>query len=398
MKRAVIYTVDLLLDKDCVVVESQCQCGSGMGPEAHCKHVVLTLFALSKQKEGLMTGETCTQVLQTFHHCKAYKGSPLPTKVLSLRKSDSLSNLASFDPRPAHLRQCESYPHHFRSMVLNSRTENMPIKQLYPPADIYSMIHDHDYFKGDPEERFLQSLGHSNITQTEQTVVEKKTQGQSTNKLWKLERAKRMHASNFGRICKATHRTNKDQLARSLTAVAKTVKVPALDHGIKYEATAIGQYEKMQNVKVQPVGIYISLELPYLACSPDGCIGDDLIVEVKCPYSACQKPINPVTVPYLYKAGPDERLQLKQDHDYYYQIMGNLYCTGRQACDFVVYTLKDIQIIRINRDEAFLARMLAQLTAFYVQHFRRAVLNRFLYRSTHLCTLHGQGGKKCQIY
>ena len=39
MKRTVIYTVDLLLDKDCVVVESQCQCGSGMGPEAHCKHV-----------------------------------------------------------------------------------------------------------------------------------------------------------------------------------------------------------------------------------------------------------------------------------------------------------------------------------------------------------------------
>ena len=56
-----------------------------------------------------------------------------------------------------------------------------------------------------------------------------------------------MHASNFGSICKATHGTNKDQLARSLTTVAKTVKAAAGDQGIKYEATAVGQYEATAN-------------------------------------------------------------------------------------------------------------------------------------------------------
>ena len=97
---------------------------------------------------------------------------PRHTKAVHLKQrschcaSDILLNLASSDLRLAHLRQCKRYPHHFRSMVLNSKTKNMPIKQLYPPADICSMTQIRTIY---PEERFLQSLGLSNITQTEQT-------------------------------------------------------------------------------------------------------------------------------------------------------------------------------------------------------------------------------------
>lgn len=36
-----IYQVDVKLDDHGIVQESQCECGAGMGPEAHCKHVQL---------------------------------------------------------------------------------------------------------------------------------------------------------------------------------------------------------------------------------------------------------------------------------------------------------------------------------------------------------------------
>jgi hypothetical protein len=38
--------------------------------------------------------------------------------------------------------------------------------------------------------------------------IESSTTGQSKNKMWKQERCKRLQASNFGRVCKATERTN----------------------------------------------------------------------------------------------------------------------------------------------------------------------------------------------
>ncbi|KAK2152592.1 hypothetical protein LSH36_323g00028 [Paralvinella palmiformis] len=65
-----IYKVDLKIDHMGVVQESHCECASGMGPEAHCKHVVLVMFALTKVKEGIITMETSTQQLQTFHQAK----------------------------------------------------------------------------------------------------------------------------------------------------------------------------------------------------------------------------------------------------------------------------------------------------------------------------------------
>ena len=42
MKKAVTYTIDIIFSKDGNISEAQCECAAGMGPEAHCKHVLLT--------------------------------------------------------------------------------------------------------------------------------------------------------------------------------------------------------------------------------------------------------------------------------------------------------------------------------------------------------------------
>ena len=64
MKKSTTYDVDLSVDKDGVVQESQCECGAGMAPSCHCKHVAAVLWALIQfTKDGsILTELTCTQV------------------------------------------------------------------------------------------------------------------------------------------------------------------------------------------------------------------------------------------------------------------------------------------------------------------------------------------------
>jgi hypothetical protein len=79
-KKLCVYNVDVLLDVHGVVQESQCECTAGTGPNAHCKHVAVVLYALTRSKEGILTTKTCTQSLQSFHQVKSYGGSPVKCK------------------------------------------------------------------------------------------------------------------------------------------------------------------------------------------------------------------------------------------------------------------------------------------------------------------------------
>ena len=51
---------------------------------------------------------------------------------------------------------------------------------------------------------------------------------------------------------------------------------------------------------------------------------------------------------------PDGDLTLKETHDYWHQVQGQLQLTGKRCCDFVVWTQKDIQVIRILKDDSWM--------------------------------------------
>lgn len=123
----------------------------------------------------------------------------------------------------------------------------------------------------------------------------------------------------------------------------------------------------------------VSAQTPFLGCSPDGLVGDDAIIEVKCPYTARELSISPRTVTYLYI--DNGQLKLKSASDYYYQIMGTLYCTGRKSSDLVVYTFKEFKVINIERDDMFISQMVTQLSTFFnVMYFKDAYLSRAYYK------------------
>jgi hypothetical protein len=64
MKKSVSYMLDVSLDADGVIQEAQCECGAGMAPTAHCKHVGALMYGLTLfvKTAHLLTELTCTQV------------------------------------------------------------------------------------------------------------------------------------------------------------------------------------------------------------------------------------------------------------------------------------------------------------------------------------------------
>lgn len=188
----------------------------------------------------------------------------------------------------------------------------------------------------------------------------------------------RITASNFGTIAKATIRRDLKSLALGMLT-PKDLRCPAILHGRKYERRAVKKYEEMMNVNTSECGLFVSHLFPMIGASPDRVVDENTILEIKCPFSSRNQKISPKTVPYLVEN--NGKLELKQNHDYYYQVQGQLFCSERNLCDFVVYTFEDIAVISIPRDEAFIDLMLGKLTAFFDEYFSEAVINKNFYHN-----------------
>jgi len=82
--------------------------------------------------------------------------------------------------------------------------------------------------------------------------------------------------------------------------------------------------------------------------SPDGLVGTDGLIEIKCPKDAN-------FIKYLY--------QKKIDTKYIWQIQHLLYISDRKWCDFIVFNenLDKINIKRVERDETKIAKIKAGL-------------------------------------
>lgn len=380
MKKTTMYNVDILINNAGTVMETQCDCAVGMGPGAHCKHVQVVLLAISLQKEGIQTRETCTQVLQTFHQTKAFKGSPLKMGKAILRRGDApIQALPEFDPRPAELVQHPDYNRSFKMVWLNDSGHDLPIRQMFPPANIYAVCHDHQYTAISSEERLLRSLKVSCVTSSDVKEIEKSTREQAASSRWKQERQLRLQSSNFGRICKATDRTNFNLLAENL-ANPPDFKSKATDYGRKHEGEARRAFEVAYDVQVEESGIWIHPEHPFLGCSPDGLVGTDDLLEIKCPFSAKDSGVSAESVKYLIPEGG--RLTLDRRHEYYHQIQGQMLCTGRSSSYFLVWSPKNFIIEKIPRDPVFITSMLEKLSSFYDAYFKPQLLQKYLYRHT----------------
>lgn len=102
------------------------------------------------------------------------------------------------------------------------------------------------------------------------------------------------------------------------------VSAPSLEWGNEYEPIAIAEYESDQFVTVHSKQDFIEHpDIAGVGFHPDGLIGSDGVLEVKCPYDFMNHYLN--------------WTECAQYSDYQYQIQGALWITGREWCDFVSF-------------------------------------------------------------
>lgn len=96
----------------------------------------------------------------------------------------------------------------------------------------------------------------------------------------------------------------------------------AMQWGIDHEDDARAAYEARTGEVVDLAGFILHPSIPWLGASPDGLVGDDGLVEIKCPNTVTHlKRIATGVVPDEYKP----------------QMLVQLLCTGRKWVDFVDY-------------------------------------------------------------
>jgi hypothetical protein len=121
------------------------------------------------------------------------------------------------------------------------------------------------------------------------------------------------------------------------------------------------------------IGLFVHEEYSFLGASPDGLIDEDSIIEIKCPFSArdltVEEAVKSKIIKFCY-IDTENKIRLKPNDRYMYQIQGQLEITDRKYCYFFVYTRKDYHCELILRDSDFWqSKMVEKLQKFYYSAF-----------------------------
>lgn len=175
---------------------------------------------------------------------------------------------------------------------------------------------------------------------------------------WEKARLGIPTSSNFDKLITTDGKPSKQRTkymyqlaAERITSVKEdTYNNKHMLRGIETEKEARAFYELITSQEVKTVGICYPDKKKLCACSPDGLVGEDGLVEIKCPTS-------PVHIGYL--------LGGEVPKDYWQQVQGQLLVTGREWVDFFSFYpgIKPLRL-RVVPDKKFIKALKIELEVF----------------------------------
>lgn len=128
----------------------------------------------------------------------------------------------------------------------------------------------------------------------------------------------------------------------------------AMKWGTENEPLARAAYEARTGELVEEVGLLLHPRIEHSGASPDGLVGKDGQIEIKCPQSATH-------VRTLRSGKPDGK--------YLTQMHWQLACTGRDWCDFISFDPRmpdglQLFVTRIERDNKFIQTLEQEIEVF----------------------------------
>jgi putative phage-type endonuclease len=147
-------------------------------------------------------------------------------------------------------------------------------------------------------------------------------------------------------------------IAERLTGVSAPSFInDAMRHGTEQEPFARQAYSQRFDVDVYEVGFIDHPEIAMSGASPDGYVGSDGLLEVKCPNTATH-------LDTLLGSGVPAK--------YVTQMQWQMACTGRQWCDFVSFDPRlpeamRLFVERVPRDTSMILDLESEVAAFIAE-------------------------------
>ena len=131
----------------------------------------------------------------------------------------------------------------------------------------------------------------------------------------------------------------------------------AMQWGTEHEPEARAAYEFMGDCEVVEIGFVQHPTIAMSGASPDGLVGADGLVEIKCPNTATHL---------------DTLLSQAIPGKYQTQMLWQMACTGRAWCDFASYDPRmpehmRLFVTRLPRDDVRIAEMEREVSAFLTE-------------------------------
>lgn len=226
-----------------------------------------------------------------------------------------------------------------------------------------------------------------NLTEVEIKNIYNATKSQSDSSTWFTQRIGRLTASKFHRIYtrvntikKPNNDANLDNLFEAILGNNHFENL-ATKHGIAMEPhakIAVISILKISHNKFKSYdpGMTVDKNYPYISVSPDletfcECCGEG-VVEIKSPYSICETTPSENNLSYLTKEG--DIIKLKQTHQYFSQIQGQLAVTNRKIAWFFIFTHHGYHLEKIQFDPTYWKNILANLVYFWQNHLAFKIL------------------------
>nr|XP_019546064.2 uncharacterized protein LOC109416458 [Aedes albopictus] len=208
------------------------------------------------------------------------------------------------------------------------------------------------------------------LTTHEVEWVEQSTREQHKSDLWNWVRIGRVTAS----ILKTVVRTSNEVPPPKMTTLKVichpyqvNIETPATSYGRRNEPLARQYLSKMwnknhQNSRISECGIFLSVDHPYLAASPDAigscqCCGK-FSVEMKCPFRLSNKSDLDQQLSIMELANkPDsaisfngEEFELVKNHQYYYQVQAQIFLTRSDFGLILIWSKSESVVLKVQKD------------------------------------------------
>lgn len=161
-----------------------------------------------------------------------------------------------------------------------------------------------------------------------------------------------------------------EKLVEQIYGLQESFENDAMRWGNDWEPEAKDYYRLLTGDKVEEIAFIERSE--HIGGSPDGFIGENGAIEIKCPFN----PVNHIKHCLLTTAKDLEKLSKA----YYWQCIGVLWLSGRDWIDFVSFDprlegARRMHVLRIHRDESEIKKLESCIEL--AVEYKKELLNRW---------------------